>query len=115
VTLEAFIDGLINQAFAEWNQMPSTAKKRALDFYYQNASKPEFFYSYAQVLYPHVCAFIERNTTDTIRNITEEEWPFLNRASQTAIIGPFLESNPIAGTDTHRWIVKDMAMRIYSK
>lgn len=115
VTLEQFTDKLIDQAFYEWGVKPIAAKNEALEFYYQNAHKPEFFYSYAQSIYPHVSAFIERNTTNTFREITEEEWPFLNRISQTAILSPFLEQLPIAGTEKHRAIVRDIALRIYSK
>lgn len=115
VSLEQFVDLLIDQAFYEWGQKPIAAKNEALDFYYQHAHKPEFFYSYAQSVYPHVNAFIQRNETNTFRVITEEEWPFLNRISQTAILSPFLEQSPIAGSDKHREIVRDIALRIYSK
>lgn len=114
VDLEEFTDLLIDQAFYEWGNKPIAAKKDALEFYYQNAHQPEFFYSYAQSIYPHVRAFIQRNKTNTFREITEEEWPFLNRISQTAILSPFLEESPIAGSDKHRAIVKDIALRIYS-
>lgn len=115
ITLDQFSDQLINQAFHEWGEKPIAAKNEALEFYYQNAHKPEFFYSYAQSIYPHVLAFIQRNKTNSFRYIAEDEWPFLNRISQTAILSPFLEQSPIAGTDRHRAIVKDIALRIYSK
>lgn len=115
VTLEKFVDTLIEQAFHEWGQKPIAAKKEALEFYYQNAHNPEFFYSYAQSIYPNVKAFIERNKTNTFRDISEAEWPFLNRISQTAILSPFLEGSSIAGSDNHREIVRDIALRIYSK
>lgn len=115
VSLSQFIDLLVDRAFYEWGHKPVAAKKEALEFYYQNAHKPEFFYSYAQSIYPHVKAFIERNHTNTFREITEVEWPFLNRISQTAILSPFLEQSPIAGSPEHRAIVRDIALRIYSK
>lgn len=115
VTLEEFTDQLINQAFYEWGQKPIASKEEALRFYYQNAHKPEFFYSYAEILFPHVKLFLARNTTNTFRQISEEEWPFLNRISQGAILSPFLEQQAIAGTQKHREIVKDIAIRIYSK
>ncbi|MBU3616040.1 TetR/AcrR family transcriptional regulator [Polynucleobacter sp. JS-Polo-80-F4] len=115
VTLDMAADNMIDQTFAEWNQKPIAAKKETLSLYYQNASKPEFFSSYSKVLYPYIRAFIQRNTSGTIRDISEEEWPFLNRTSLTAIITPFLEENPIAGTQAHKTIVKDIVLRIYSK
>ena len=115
VTIADFADKLINQAFYEWGQKPIAAKAEALSFYYQNSQHPEFFYSYANAIYPNVKAFIERNKTNTFRNITEEEWPFFNRISQTAILSPFLEQLTIAGSEEHRKIVKDILLRIYSK
>ncbi|MBT8527772.1 TetR/AcrR family transcriptional regulator [Polynucleobacter paneuropaeus] len=115
MTLDMAANSMLDQVFAEWNQKPIAAKKETLSLYYQNASKPEFFSSYSKVLYPYVRACIERNTTGTMRDISEEEWPFFNRTSLTAIIAPFVEANPIAGTDAHKAIAKDIVLRIYSK
>lgn len=115
VTVDRFFDLLIDQAFLEWGQKPIAAKNQAIEFYYQNAHHPEFVYSYAESIYPHVNAFILRNKSNTFREITEQEWPFLNRISQTAILSPFLEQSPIAGSEIHRSIVKNIAIRIYSK
>jgi hypothetical protein len=115
VSLEEFFDILIDQAFYEWGQKPIAAKSEALKFFYQNAQKPEFLYSYTQSLYPHINSFIERNNTNTFREITDDEWPFLNRVALTTILSPFFEQSPIAGSETHRVIVKDIAVRICSK
>lgn len=115
VSLEEFFDILIDQAFYEWGQKPIAGKSEALKFFYQNAQKPEFLYSYTQSLYPHINSFIERNNTNTFREITDDEWPFLNRVALTTILSPFFEQSPIAGSETHRAIVKDIAVRICSK
>jgi AcrR family transcriptional regulator len=115
VSLEEFFDILIDQAFYEWGQKPIAGKSEALKFFYQNAQKPEFLYSYTQSLYPHINSFIERNNTNTFREITDDEWPFLNRVALTTILSPFFEQSPIAGSETHRVIVKDIAVRICSK
>lgn len=61
VDLEKFADLLIDQAFYEWGQKSVAARNEALEFCYQNANQPEFLYSYAEALYPHVNAFIKRN------------------------------------------------------
>jgi hypothetical protein len=44
--------------------------------------------------------------------ISEDEWPFLSRISQGAILSPILEQQAIAGTQKHREVVKDIAIRI---
>lgn len=115
VTLQQITDLWIDQAFNEWGNKPMVAKEEALRFFYQNAHRPEVFYSFAQALYPFIQEFIQRNTTNTIREISEEEWPLLNRLVQTAIISPFIEQLPIAGTKAHRKIVKDVFVRLYTK
>lgn len=115
VTLEQFFDIIIDQAFYEWGQKPIAGKSEALKFFYQNAHKPEFLYTFTQPLYPYVNSFIERNQTNTFREITDDEWPFLNRVFQTTALSPFFEQSPIAGSEMHREIVKDIAVRICSK
>lgn len=115
VTLEQFFDILIDKAFYEWGQKPIAGKSEALKFFYQNANKPEFLYTYTQSLYPHLNSFIQRNKTDTFRQITEDEWPFLNRVALTTILSPFFEQSPLAGSDTHRAIAKNIAVRVCSK
>lgn len=115
VTLEQFFDIIIDQAFYEWGKKPIAGKSEALKFFYQNAHKPEFLYTFTQPLYPYVNSFIERNQTNTFREITDDEWPFLNRVFQTTALSPFFEQSPIAGSEMHREIVKDIAVRICSK
>ena len=115
VTLDDLTTLLIDQGFNYWGSKSLVAKKEALRFFYKNAKRPELFYSFAQDLYPHAKAFIDRNNTNTIRDIPEDEWPLLVRLTQTAIISPFVEQLHIAGTDVHKKIVKDIILRLYSK
>ena len=115
VTLEQFFDILIDQAFYEWGHKPIAGKNEAVKFFYQNAQHPEFLYSFTQPLYPRINSFIQRNKTNTFREITDDEWPFLNRVALTTILSPFFEQSPIAGSETHRAIAHDIAVRICSK
>jgi AcrR family transcriptional regulator len=115
VTVSQMADALIESAFNDWKYMPDAAKKEAVHAFYKSARHPEKIFSYAEELYPYFEELVKRNTTNTFRVIPKDEWPLLNRLSQTAILSPFIEQLPIAGTDVHRRIAKDVFMRLYSK
>jgi AcrR family transcriptional regulator len=115
VTLNQFSDLIIDKAFGEWKINPIIAKKKALNYYYKNANQPEEIYTFGQMLYPNINSFVERNTTDTIRPITEQEWDLYGRLVQTAMSGPFLEDSPQAGNEDHRRLVKDLIVRLFGK
>jgi AcrR family transcriptional regulator len=115
VTLEQFFDLIIDEAFYYWGKKPIAGKSEAIKFFYQNVHQPEVLYTFTQPIYPNINAFFQRNKTDTFREITDNEWPFLNRIVLTTVISPFFEQSPIAGSEVHRSIVKDIAMRVCSK
>jgi AcrR family transcriptional regulator len=115
ITLEQFADTLVNQVFNFWIDQSPPEKKESLRFFYQNAKRPELFYSFAQNIYPQIKEFILKNKTGTFKEITEAEWPLLIRLSQTALISPFIESLPIAGTSEHRKIAKDTILKLFGK
>jgi AcrR family transcriptional regulator len=112
-TLEKFADTLVDNVFNFWINQSPPEKKESLRFFYQNAKFPELFYSFARNIYPNIKEFISKNNTGTFREISENEWPLLVRLSQTALISPFMESLPIAGTPEHKKIAKDTIVKSF--
>jgi AcrR family transcriptional regulator len=115
VTLNEVSDILVDHAFEVWSTGSLQVKKIMIEYFYRNAKEPELLYSFADPLVPHLKAFAARNTTNTLREMTEEEWPLILRTTQTAISSPFIERQAIAGTDQHRRFAKDCFRRLLSK
>ena len=115
VTLNEISDILVDHAFEVWSKGNLQVKKMVIEFFYRNAKEPELLYSFVDPLVPHFKAFAARNTTNTIRQIAEEEWPLILRTTQTAVSSPFIERQAIAGTDQHRRLAKDCFRRLLAR
>ena len=121
VTLNEISDILVDHAFKVWGKGNMWGKgniqikKMVIEFFYRNAKEPELLYSFADPIVPHLKAFAARNTTNTLREMTEEEWPLILRTTQTVVSSPFIERQAIAGTDQHRRLAKDCVRRLLSK
>ena len=115
VTLNEVSDILVDHAFSVWGKGSLQIKKIVIEFFYRNAKEPELLYSFIDPIVPHLQAFAARNTTNTIRDIADEEWPLIVRTTQTAISSPFIERQTIAGTDAHRKFAKDCFRRLLAK
>jgi len=115
VTLNEVSDILVDHAFSVWGKGSLQIKKIVIEFFYRNAKEPELLYSFIDPIVPHLQAFAARNTTNTIRDIADEEWPLILRTTQTAVSSPFIERQAIAGTDAHRKFAKDCFRRLLAK
>lgn len=115
VTLNEICDILVDHTFKVWSKGSLKIKKIVIEYFYRNAKEPELLYSFIDPLVPHFQAFVARNTTNTIREIAEEEWPLILRTTQTAVTSPFIEHQKIAGTDQHRQLAKDCFRRLLAK
>ena len=115
VTLEELSNVLVDNTFIVWGRVNPSVRRIAIHFFYRNAKQPELLYSFIEPLIPHLKAFAERNTTNTLRDIPEEEWPLLLRTMQTAVSSPFIEQLAIAGSDAHRRFAKDSFRRLLAK
>ena len=115
VTLNEVSNILVDHAFEVWSRGNPQVKKLVIEFFYRNAKEPELLYSFVDPLVPHLKAFAARNTTNTIREIAEEEWSLILRTTQTAVSSPFIERQAIAGTDQHRRLAKDCFRRLFAR
>jgi AcrR family transcriptional regulator len=115
VTLNEVCDILVDHTFEVWDKGSVEIKKIVIEFFYRNAKEPELLYSFIDPVVPHFQAFVARNTTNTIREIDQNEWPLILRTTQTAVTSPFIERQAIAGTDQHRRFAKDCFRRLLSK
>jgi hypothetical protein len=115
VQLDELANVLVDHTFLVWRKGNPNIKKIAIKFFYRNAKEPELLYTFIDPLIPHFKAFIARNTTNTIRNIADEDWSLILRTIQTAVASPFIEGQEGAGSDSHRRLAKDAFCRLLKK
>ena len=79
-----------------------------------NGLTPDY-YAYMDCLVEPYLAATSKNQTDTFRELSISEASLLLRQICLLLERPFMEDNPIAGTQEHRRIVIDMVIRLLGK
>jgi hypothetical protein len=73
------------------------------------------YFSYFDCLVEPYLVAVQKNKTDTFRDMSKEEATLLLRQLCLLCERPFIEDNPIAGTEEHRRITKDAIIRLLRK
>jgi hypothetical protein len=76
---------------------------------------PHDYFQYMDLLVESYLVAAGKNQTDTFRALSTNEASILIRQICLAIERPFMEGNPIAGTEEHRKIAIDMMIRLLGK
>ena len=113
-TIQEFSDQMIQLAFQDWVRGNMRVRNAAIRFFYRNAKRPESLFAYGDVLIPHLKLFIDRNTSNQFRVISDQEWPLIIRVIQTAITTPFIEMLDIAGSNAHLEFATQNMVRLLS-
>ena len=79
-----------------------------------NGLQPDY-YAYMDSLVEPYLAATNKNQTDTFRVLSTSEASLLLRQICLLVERPFMEDNPIAGTQEHRRIAIDAAIRLLGK
>jgi hypothetical protein len=75
----------------------------------------EDYFSYLDCLVEPYLSAVQKNKTDTFRQLSRNEAALLLRQLCMMTERPFLEDSPIAGTEEHRKIVIDAIIRLLGK
>ena len=73
------------------------------------------FYHYSDALAQPYVETALRNQTNTFRHISIDEAILLFRSALTIVERPFVELNPIAGTEEHRRIAISTLVQMFGK
>jgi hypothetical protein len=79
-----------------------------------NGLTPDYFTYMDTMVEPYLAA-ASKNKTDTFRELSTTEASLLIRQIVLLAERPFIEGNPIAGTQEHRKIAIDMIIRLLGK
>jgi hypothetical protein len=76
---------------------------------------PHDYFNYMDLLVESYLVAASKNETDTFRALSTNEASLLIRQICLVIERPFMEGNPIAGSEEHRRIAVDTFIRLLSK
>jgi len=113
--LQSFIEIMVDNTFKVLEQVnPKVIRYYEECIAKQNAMSSEFYHYVDAMAEPYAETAL-RNQTNTFRLVSLDEAIFLIRSSQTILERPFVELNPIAGTEVHRKIAVTTLVQMFGK
>jgi hypothetical protein len=113
--LQAFFEIMVDLAFKSIKQVNPKVMRYYEDCVAkQNALSSEFYHYSDALTQPYVETAL-RNQTNTFRHISIDEAILLFRSALTIVERPFVELNPIAGTEEHRRIAISTLVQMFGK
>jgi AcrR family transcriptional regulator len=114
-TIHTFAENMIDIAFSEIQRVnPAVMRFFENRYTKMNGLPPDYFTYMDSLVQPYLVA-ASKNQTDTFRDLSATEASLLIRQICSLVERPFIEGNPIAGTQDHRRIAIDMIVRLLGK
>ena len=113
--IDAFAENMVDAAFSAVQKVnPAVMRFFENRFTKLNGLTPDYF-AYMDSLVEPYLATTSKNQSDTFRALSISEASLLIRQICLLLERPFIEGNPIAGTQEHRRIAVDMIIRLLGK
>jgi hypothetical protein len=113
--IDAFAENMVDTAFSGIERVnPAVMRFFENRITKINGLTPEYFTYIDSLVEPYLVA-ASKNQTDTFRVLSNSEASLLVRQICLLVERPFVEGNPIAGTQDHRRIAIDMIIRLLGK
>jgi hypothetical protein len=113
--IHTFAENMIDMAFSSFKQVnPAVMHFFEKRFTKMNGLTPDYFTYMDSMVEPYLVA-ASQNNTGTFRVLSTSEASLLIRQIFILVERPFIEGNPIAGTQEHRRIAIDMIIRLLGK
>lgn len=115
VTLEEFADILVAKTFAGIQEV----NPKVMRFFEARITKryglTADYFAYLDCFEEPYLVAVHKNKTNTFREMSKAEATLLLRQLCLLVERPFMEDNPIAGTEEHRRVTKDAIIRLLGK
>ena len=115
ITIQKFAEKVVDTAFFNVQNV----NPKVMRFFEARITKREGltadYFLYMDCFTKPYLESIQRNTTNTFRQMTKDEATLILRQLTFLIERPFIEGNPIAGTAEHRRIAIDAITRLLGK
>ena len=112
---EELCKNLVNKSFENTNKLKIKMIQYLFKIMLTKSKEPEKINLIIDVLIEPLIQCRKRNKTDSFREIDEQEMHLILRALQASIRTPFLENQPIAGTNHHKELTLSLCLRLLSK
>ena len=114
-SIHAFAESVVDAAFSDIQQINPAVMRFFENRFTKINGLPHDYFDYLDLLVESYLMTASKNQTDTLRVLSKNEASILIRQICLAIERPFMEGNPIAGTEEHRKIAVDMMVRLLGK
>ena len=115
VPIKAFAQSMVGTAFAGITKVNPSVMRFFENRFTKMQGLPPDYFAYMDALIEPYLETANKNNTGTFRNLSKNEAALLMRQLCLLIERPFVEGNPIAGTDEHRQIAIDTIIRLLGK
>ena len=115
IPIQTFAQSMVDTAFAGITKVNPSVMRFFENRFTKMQGLPSDYFAYMDTLIEPYREVARQNNTGTFRNLSKNEAALLIRQLCLLIERPFVEGNPIAGTDEHRHIVMDTIIRLLGK
>lgn len=113
--IHTFAENMVDTSFSTIQQVNPTVMRFFENRFTKMNGLPPDYFAYLDLLVEPYLAAASKNQTGTFRELSTIEASLLIRQICLLLERPFMEGNPIAGTQEHRRIAIDMVIRLLGK
>ncbi len=113
--IQVFAQSMVEAAFAGITKVNPSVMQFFENRFTKMQGLPLDYFAYMDSLIEPYLETVSKNKTGTFRDLSKNETALLMRQLCLLIERPFMEANPIAGTDEHRQIAIDTIIRLLGK
>lgn len=113
--VEAAMRLLVGNVFAIFNRPKRSVLVYFARLYLRNAEKPETFSAMIDTLVDPLMVVASRDQTNTFRRMSQFEVRMMLKAIQAVIRNPFLENDPLAGSEEHQHMATVLAIKLFQE
>jgi hypothetical protein len=114
-SIHTFAENVVDTAFTDIQQINPAVMRFFENRFTKINGLPHDYFNYMDLLVESYLVAASKNETDTFRALSTNEASLLIRQICLVIERPFMEGNPISGTQEHRRIAIDMMVRLLGK
>lgn len=113
--IDSFIQLFIETSLDNWTRHGASIKRNqfVIRLYLRRSKEPELINTLLDEFIPVFLDIQKKNTTGTLKVMDEHECRLALRAATAIMRSPFIENQPIAGTDIHYQYAQSMLIRLF--
>ena len=110
---QLMLEMIVDHSMQAWGSHNHAVIKLLARHFFKRAKEPEQFSTVIDILIPPLVELSRKNTTNTIKQLSEFELQLCLRALQAAVRSPFMEGDPKAGNQEHWDIVYRIGLSFF--